>query len=144
MNDTVKSRWESVYRKAEYKVMLDAGTVTLRIGQYDSDAERLLLQHTGLKREWYIITPCNPRSEQARAELNLYYFNELRYEVETRSGNWIQTLNSDPSGEWPDEPGFLLVDSDRVWVMDLGERFYQNALVTAKLGEAPRLLWLNL
>jgi hypothetical protein len=144
MNDTVKSRWESVYRKAEYKVMFDTGTITLRIGQYDAAAERQLVQQAELKREWYIITPCNPRSEQARAELNLYYFNELRYEVESRSGKWIQTLNCDPSGEWPDEPGFLLVDADRVWIMDLGERLYQNALVTAKIGEAPRLLWLNL
>jgi len=37
----------------------------------------------------------------------------------------------------------MLVDADRVWVMDMGERFYQNALVTARVGEAPRLLWLN-
>lgn len=143
MNDTVKDRWESVYRKTEYKVMLDAATITLRIGHYDAQAEQLLREHTALKREWYIITPCNPRSEQARSELNLFYFNELRYEVEARSGKWIQALNCDPSQEWPDEPGFLLADADRVWVMDLGERFYQNALVTAKLGEAPRLLWLN-
>jgi hypothetical protein len=143
MNDTVRNRWEAVYRKAEYKILLDNGTISLRIGQHDAEAERQLQQHTELKHEWYIITPCNPRSEQARAELNLYYFNELRYAVEARSGHWFQALNCDPSGEWPDEPGFLLVDADRVWVMDLGERFYQNALVTAKIGEAPRLLWLN-
>jgi hypothetical protein len=143
MNDTVKSRWESVYRKTEYKVMLDATTITLRIGQFDAEAERLLRLHTNMQREWYIITPCNPRSELARSELNLFYFNELRYEVETRAGNWFQALNCDPSAEWPDEPGFLLADADRVWVMDLGERFYQNALVTAKIGEAPRLLWLS-
>ncbi|SHH07482.1 Protein of unknown function [Hydrocarboniphaga daqingensis] len=143
MNDTVRDRWESVYRKAEYKLMLDDTTLTLRIGQYDADAEQLIQRATGLKREWYIITPCNPRSEQARSELNLYYFNELRYEVESRSGIWFQALNCDPSGEWPDEPGFMLVDADRVWVMDMGERFYQNALVTARVGEAPRLLWLN-
>lgn len=143
MSDTVRSRWESVYRKTEYKVMLDSGTISLRIGYYDAEAERQLREHANLKREWYIITPCNPRSEQARAELNLFYFNELRYEVEARAGHWFKALNCDPAAEWPDEPGFLLVDADRVWVMDLGERFYQNALVTAKIGEAPRLLWLN-
>ncbi|MDZ4077299.1 MULTISPECIES: DUF3293 domain-containing protein [Hydrocarboniphaga] len=142
MNTSVRERWEAVYRKTEYKVMLEQQTVSLRIGEYDAEAERLIQAETGLKNEWFIITPCNPRSELARSELNLFYFNQLRYELESRSGQWVQALNVDLSQEWPDEPGFLITDADRVWIMELGTRFYQNAIVTAKLGEAPRLLWL--
>jgi hypothetical protein len=143
MNKSVQRRWESVYRQTEYKVMLDSGAVTLKIGEYDAEVESRLIAQTDMKREWFIITPCNPRSQQARAELNLYYLNELRYEVEARAGRWVQALNCDPRAEWPDEPGFLLVDAGRLWVIALGERFYQNAVVTAQLGEAPRLLWLG-
>ena len=143
MKDSVKARWEEVYRKTEYKVLFDSGTLTFKIGEHNPATEAILRKETGLQREWFIITPCNPRSEQARDELNLFYFNELRYEVESRSGQWIKTLNRDPTGDWPDEPGFLVIDADRLWVMKLGERFYQNAIVTAKLGEAPRLLWLQ-
>jgi hypothetical protein len=143
MNATVRDRWEAVYRKTEYQVMLPSGALSFQIGHYDQEAERRLMQDTNLRSEWFIITPCNPRSELAREELNLFYFNELRYELEARSGHWFKALNRDPAGEWPDEPGFLVVDAGRVWIMDLGRRFYQNALVTAKLGEAPRLLWLD-
>lgn len=142
MNESLRSRWEAVYRQALYKVMLESGTLELRIGQYDAEADRLLREEVGVRREWFIITPCNPRSQVAREELNLFYFNELRYELESRAGNWVQSLNCDPTGEWPDEPGFLIADPDRVWIIELGQRFYQNALVTAKPGEAPRLLWL--
>ncbi len=143
MNATTRERWEEVYKQTEYKVMLEHQTLSLRIGQHDAETDRLLIAETGLKNEWFIITPCNPRSELARSELNLFYFNELRYVLESRAGQWVQALNCDPTGQWPDEPGFLLVDADRVWVMELGERFYQNALVTAKIGEPPRLLWLS-
>lgn len=136
-------RWEAIYRQAEYEVVLDSGLLTFRLGEYDAEAESRLLAETELKVEWFIITPCNPRSELAREELNLFYFNELRYELESRAGQWHKAVNRDPRAEWPEEPGFLVLDADRPWIMALGRRFYQNALVTAKVGEAPRLLWLE-
>ncbi|HEX4873082.1 MAG TPA: DUF3293 domain-containing protein [Nevskiaceae bacterium] len=138
-----RQQWEQVYRQAEYQVLLDEGTLTFRIGVHDADLEARLVAATGVREEWFLITPCNPRSERAREELNLFYFNELRYELEARSGSWFKACNHDPAGEWPDEPGFLVVDAERTWLIDLGRRFLQNALVTARLGEAPRLLWLD-
>lgn len=143
MDDTLRRRWEAVYRQAEYQITLPSGPLSLQVGHYDQEAEQRLLQDTGLRAEWFIITPCNPRSELARDELNLFYFNELRYQLEAGAGQWFPALNHDPAGEWPDEPGFFVVDADRPWVIDLGRRFYQNALVTARCGEAPRLLWLD-
>lgn len=143
MDKPPRERWEAVYRKAEYQVMLPAAALTFQIGRYDEQAERLLRAETELQREWFIITPCNPRSELAREALNLFYFNELRYQLEASSSRWFKARNRDPGGEWPDEPGFLVIDAERPWIMDLGRRFHQNALVAAKLGEAPRLLWLD-
>jgi hypothetical protein len=137
-----QKRWEAIYQTAEYDVALSTGVVTLRIGHHDAEAERRFVAETGVTREWFIITPCNPRSELAREELNLFYFNQLRYEMESKSGQWSKAVNRDPSGQWPDEPGFFVADPDRIWIMELGRRFYQNALVTAELGAAPRLLWL--
>ncbi len=140
---SVRKRWEAVYEQAIYEVMLEHETLTLRVGHYDALAEQKLAAETGLEREWFIITPCNPRSELAREELNLFYFNQLRYELDARAGQWIKALNRDPNGEWPDEPGFLVVDAERTWMMDMGRRFYQNAIVSAVKGEAPRLIWLQ-
>lgn len=141
MSET-RERWEQAYTAAEYLVLLEDSTLRFAVGQYDAESERKLVAATGVSREWFLITPCNPRSELAREELNLFYFNELRYQLEVRSGEWYKALNHDPKGKWPDEPGFLVVDANRSWIVDLGRRFYQNALITAKLGDAPRLLWL--
>lgn len=143
MSESDRGRWEAAYRQTEYQVVLPSGTLSLQIGHYDEEAERRLRSETSLRTEWFIITPCNPRSERAREELNLFYFNQLRYALEANSGDWFKALNRDPSGQWPDEPGFLVVNADRVWIMDLGRRFHQNAIVGAKLGEAPRLIWLD-
>lgn len=140
--DAVKKRYEAAYRRAVYQVALETETVSLSIGQYDALAEATLQETLEISRDWAILTPCNPRSELAREEINLFYLNELRYAVEKRAGRWNKATNTDPSGEWPDEPGFFIVDPDIDWITDLGMRFYQNALVYARLNEAPRLIWL--
>lgn len=135
------ARYEDAYSTAEYHLLLDRDYV-VRIGLFDRNVQEALQRECNLRREWAIITPCNPRSVRAREELNLFYCNELRYELEQGGGEWFKALNRDPDGLWPDEPGFLVVDADRPWLMDLGRRFQQNALVAAKLHEAPRLIWL--
>jgi hypothetical protein len=140
---SVRDKWEGIYSSARYEVMLEDESLVFSIGDYDANAEQRLVAETGMQRDWTIITPCNPRSDLAREELNLFYFNELRYELEARAGFWFKALNRDPSGQFPDEPGFCVIDADREWMMNLGRRFYQNALVTAAIGSAPRLLWLE-
>jgi hypothetical protein len=52
------------------------------------------------------------------------------------------SLNRDPSGRWPDEPGLLLCDPPPGFAEELGRRFGQNAILAARLGEAPQLIWL--
>ncbi|NGY03512.1 DUF3293 domain-containing protein [Solimonas terrae] len=43
-------------------------------------------------------------------------------------------------GSWP-EPGFCLFDVERRSVLALARRYRQHAIVGAKLGAVPRLLW---
>lgn len=138
-----KALLDAAYRRAQYLVMLPRGDLLLSVDRYDPDAERRLVEEAECRREWALITPCNPRSVRARDELNQFYFNELRYELESRTGIWLKALNRDPANEWPDEPGFFLVDPDLAWVVELGRRFHQNAVVAASLGQPPRLIWLN-
>ncbi len=137
-----KQRFESLYRRAHYQVMLETSEVTLVIDHYDALAELQLRDALAITQHWVIITPCNPRSIDSREELNNFYMNQLRDTLSTRSGDWAKAVNVDPMGEWPDEPGFFVVDPDMGWIMDLGRRFGQNALVHAKLGQPPGLIWL--
>ena len=67
---------------------------------------------------------------------------KVRDALAGRDDRWLQAINHDPTGSWPDEPGFLVADAELLWLHDLAARFYQNAFVAARLGEAPRLVWL--
>lgn len=137
-----RKKLDAVYRKAEYRVVLGSSTLVFRIGTHDAAAERALFQKMPVKREWAILTPCNPRSQEATQEMNSFYYHELRDALVARDSLWVPAMNHDPLGSWQDEPGFAIADADVLWVRELGRRFLQNAYVSAKVGEAPRLVWL--
>ena len=137
-----RKKLDAVYRKAEYRVVVGTSTLVFRIGTYDAEAEKTLFQKMPVKREWSILTPCNPRSQEATQEMNSFYYHELRDALVARDSLWVPAMNHDPLGSWQDEPGFAIADADVLWVRELGMRFLQNAYVSAKVGEAPRLVWL--
>ena len=137
-----RRRLDTAYRKAEYRVTAGSDTLIFGIGDYDASAEAALRRQIPIQREWAILTPCNPRSQEATQEMNGFYYHELRDVLATRKSLWVAAINHDPLGSWQDEPGFLIADADPLWVRDLGARFRQNAYVAAKLGEPLRLIWL--
>lgn len=137
-----RERLEKVYRKTEYQVPLSDRTLRFRIGERDPAAEALLRMQLPIRRDWAILTPCNPRPQEASESINSFYYHELRDALAQRQGHCLQAINHDPSGSWPDEPGFIVADAEPLWLHDLGARFRQNAFVAARLGEAPRLVWL--
>lgn len=137
-----RKKLDLVYRKAEYRVVAGSKTLTFRIGEYDAAAEKALLQQISVKREWAILTPCNPRSQEATQELNSFYYHELRDVLAAHQSLSLPAINHDPLGSWQDEPGFAIADADPLLVRELGKRFLQNAYVSAKVGEALRLIWL--
>jgi hypothetical protein len=114
----------------------------LKVGVADALAEQKMLAEMPIKNGWAILTPCNPRSQEASQELNVFYHHELRDALVANGNLCVNATNRDPAGSWPDEPGFLIADADPLWVRELGLRFHQNAYVACRLGEAPRLIWL--
>ena len=142
LNSSQRKRLDTVYRKAAYRVTVGNDTLDFTVGSYNAAAEKALFKQLVVKREWVILTPCNPRSQEATQEMNSFYYHELRDALAIRDNLWLPAINHDPQGSWQDEPGFAIADADPLWVQDLGKRFLQNAYVAAKVGEAPRLVWL--
>ncbi len=138
-----RKKLDAVYRKAEYHVEVGERRLVFQIGQYRAATEQLLLATLPVAREWWILTPCNPRSQEATQEMNSFYYHELRDALAERASVWLPAINHDPQGSWPDEPGFAFADADPLWVNDLSLRFRQNAYVSAKRGEALRLVWVG-
>lgn len=137
-----RRKLDTVYRKAEYRVVSGGQTLTFRVDEYRPEVETRLLALLPVQREWAVLTPCNPRSQEGTQEMNGFYYHELRDALAARKSLWMPAMNHDPSGSWPDEPGFVIADADPLWVRELGQRFRQNAYVAAKPGEALRLIWL--
>ena len=142
LNRSQRTRLDRVYRKAEYQVSAPQRGLVFRIGTFDPVAEMLLRKQVDIRHHWSILTPCNPRSQEASEQMNSYYYHELRDALAVHNGTLLRTINHDPTGSWPDEPGFLIADADPDWLARLGLRFRQNAYLSARIGEALRLVWL--
>lgn len=130
------------FQSLTVRVASDFGDFELPLLTRDEQVEARLVDEFGMTRQWALVGACMPRSEAAREKLALFYFNELRFEREEQTGRWHKAVFGDRLGSWPDEPGFLLIDPQLRWVMDIARRCLQQALFTARLGEQPRLIWL--
>ncbi|PPE72235.1 hypothetical protein C3942_19195 [Solimonas fluminis] len=134
---------EKAYRQALYLAWLPDGELVLRVGPADPQADRRLAGSGSCRRNWALLTPCNPRSERLDAAANQRLYNQLEGELHALSQAWHRSLHRDPSGQWPDEPGFLLIDPPPERAVELGRRYRQNAIVAAELGQESRVVWLD-
>lgn len=138
-----RAELDLAYRRADYRVRLPAGELQLAIGRPDPVADARLAQECGCRRHWALLTPCNPRSERLDDAENIRLYNVLQDELAALSQAWQPAVHRDPDGLWPDEPAFLLVDPLPELVIELAQRYRQNAVVTGELRRAPQLLWVD-
>jgi len=132
---------DALYRRTRYVALLDAAQLDLRIGLADPAADERLRREAGCLRAWAMVTPCNPRSRPLSEADNAARYDAMRADLAAMGQRFVAAVGRDPDGQWPDEPGFLLVDPPDPLAVELAERWDQNAIVTGRPGEAPALLW---
>lgn len=133
----------AAYRRTHYCVCLHPSEVVLRVDCYDPFAEYRILSMHPLKRQWSILTPCNPHSSILTPVENTKRLDELRDILDRHKQPWIPAFNRDPKGCWPDEAGVFLCDPPADLTELLGRRFGQIAFLSGCVGEAPRLVWIT-
>jgi hypothetical protein len=138
----VTQRLEAQYRKTEYRVQAGARWLCFHVGCYDVQAEASLVQAAGEYGSWAIVTPCNPRSAALCAHENAARLENFQRCLNGLGYRWLPSLNRDPAGSWPDEPGALVLDIVRAEAKALGRQFEQSAIVICLTGQAPQLAWL--
>ena len=121
---------------------LPQGELVLKVDQHDAADERRLRDEAAVQGHWAIVTPCNPDSQLLSSEENAELLAQLAKIVEGLSLACISSVNRDPSGQWPDEPGILLCDPPPGVAEKLGRHFRQNAILAGTLDQAPHLVWL--
>jgi hypothetical protein len=138
-----RAELEPAFRATRYVVLLPDGELVLRVGAHDLDAERRLIAQLHLQRSWQLITPCNPGAELASPDTNRAVLQAFHRQLRDWAGTWQPTLTRSPESGWPEEPGALLVDADARWAHGLARELRQRAYLTATLGTAPTLVWLD-
>lgn len=128
------------YKAAIYDVETTDGRLGLRYGNC-SPAQKTRLAALGIRLRWAVVTPCNPYSRQLSASRNRQRLRVFHTALERHGWRWHASINRDPEGRWPDEPGALLCDVPHAAVMCLAADYGQYAVLTAALGHAPYLAW---
>lgn len=135
----MRKELEQTYRAAEYCLWLANQEHILRIGT-PAPAALKVLQQLGLQKAAYIVTPCNPRSEQLSNTDNRARLERLRTQMKATKLRWLPCVNRDPKREWPDEPGALILDCDVSFAERLARDYEQNAFVEFNLDGVPVLI----
>lgn len=133
--------WDPVYRNTDYCLWLANRWWVLRIGQPAPAAITALQKKAGLRQRGSIITPCNPRSEKLDSAANRERLSQFRTRLQQDHIRWLPTTNRDPSGDWPQEPGALLIDCSPEYALTLAHEYGQNALVKIAPPDAPQLVY---
>lgn len=130
------------YEAAEYCLWVAGAELILRVGEHDIPAMERLQRHAGMRRRGFIITPCNPGSQRLAHADNRQRLQAFRGRLDGDGMRWLPAVTRDPAGDWPDEPGALLMDCGETYAKNLATAFGQNALLAFTPAGTPQLLWL--
>jgi hypothetical protein len=122
------------FAQTDYRVRLDADDVVVRVGCGHDRLDRSL---DG--RDWTIITAFNPGARPGDDGDNRRRHERLCDDARQSGFETRPSVNRDPSGRWPDEPGLLIVGLNADARAQLARRFDQAAVLIGRGGDIARL-----
>ena len=128
------------YRATEYRVQGDP-PFTLCIGEHSLPLAELHAARRAASSAF--ITACNPRSTLLSEIENAQRQALLAAELEEAGYAFLSGLGVDPTGDWPGESSFLVLDIGREAARTLSRQFNQNSLLWAGTDAVPQLLLLR-
>ncbi|MES1942329.1 hypothetical protein T5B8_18913 [Salinisphaera sp. T5B8] len=137
MSDDLRAAFEAT----DYRVFLDGDSHVLRIGAPCPEPIARWLTHRAFTDCAWLVTAYNPDAEQIDEASNRARDALLRDWADRRASAWLETVNQDPSGEWPDEPGVLVAGIEEGEVQSLARRLDQAAIVLICDRKSARLVW---
>lgn len=111
---------------------------TLKIGEPSSALVQLFDKTNALCAAF--ITACNPFSESLPEHINNELQKTLKDDLTKRSLKFIDGIGQHPSGNWPGEPSFLVLDLDLAAARVLAMHHKQNAFVWCGQSGVPELV----
>ncbi len=130
----------AAYTTTHYRV--DAPTpFVLEIG-IDNPALKALLRQAKTDCCTF-ITACNPLGEALSDAQNAALQTKLALTLRQRSLVFFDGIGQHPTGAWPGEPSFLVLDLSLASARALGQTLAQNAIVWCGADAVPQLVLLR-
>lgn len=133
---------EAAFRRTLYIAFLPDGEARFKVDVRGEALDQRLQREAGIQTDWAIVTPCNPGAQRLPDADNAHRLEEMQQNIETDGYRWHPAVNRDPTGQWPDENGFFIVDPGLTYATALAQRFGQHALLHGEIGSAPHLHWI--
>ena len=138
---TISAALITSYENALYSFEYKGRTVPLRIGQRCPELRELMLATKSA--EAFCITAWNPFSLQRTAQENEAAQVELCAALDALEAIRLPATGESADGSWAPEPGMLVLNISRAQVVELGNRFGQNALLSISADGLTSLLLLR-
>ena len=128
------------YLDTDYRVLAPLSFV-LRIGVANAALAALYRQYKVSSSAF--ITACNPFSRVVDDAVNSARQDELAQDLRSRSLRYFEGVGWHASGNWPEEPSFLVLDLALEAAKTLGKKYDQNAIVWCGSDSTPELILLR-
>ncbi|MES1933742.1 hypothetical protein T35B1_14110 [Salinisphaera shabanensis T35B1] len=133
----------AAFEATRYRVFLAGESHVLHIGAPCPEPLNDWLSDRAFASCGWLITAFNPNAEQIDAERNAARDALLRDWAARRASAWLATVNEDPHGDWPDEPGVLVAGIEEGEVRAMARRLAQAAIVCVAARSAASLVWID-
>ncbi len=128
------------YLNTNYKILTEAGELTLKIGQQQPLLDAILKPLSGATDNWAIISAHNPGSEVQTTATNKHSNQLMEARIAALGLSYWQETAGDCQHDFPDEDGFLIAGISSQQLAELAIDFGQNAVVYGRLSSSARLL----
>jgi hypothetical protein len=125
------------YRGTDFVANLPDGECVLRVGIRNTAMVQYLKDHESSNASY--ITACNPFSRIFDQADNQRATIQLESVISAMGLTSYPCDGRDPTGQWPDEPGFLVLGVKRSKLRSIGRRFRQNAIIIVGRSGIPKL-----
>lgn len=129
------------YRAAIYRVCHGGGDFSLHVGERSEPLARVMAD-TGAHSAAF-VTAYNPHGELRDDTANRAAHERLWHALSRQTSLILDASGTDPTGQWPPEPGYLALGVDQQAVKTLAREFGQNAIVWVEADAVPGLILLR-
>ncbi|SDH49015.1 DUF3293 domain-containing protein [Propionivibrio dicarboxylicus] len=135
------ARLEAAFIATTYQVFSEDSIFALRIGRLDPGFDAFVATRGG--GPWGIVTAANPAAKRCAEADNASALQALLAHVDTLGTLFLHTRHHADDGDWPDEEGVLLLNTEKEEICGLAREFGQCACVVGGIGRPPLLVWIN-